>query len=300
TTPFRIDGSAPAAAVHVGSSGSVGLGTTTPQTKLHLVTGNTPTLRLEQDGSGSFLPAVWDLAANEGGMFIREQDGSAFGVLPFRIRNGAPASSLYVAGSGSVGVGTAAPAGPLHVFRNAGTDPLEMLILENNGKPRLVLDNSTDAGGRWFFGLNNSSEFVISLQGSPANELRLDQAGNGTFRGALNATAFNPVSDVHAKHRIEAVEPDKVLEALANLPIATWAFRGEAVRHIGPMAQDFHAAFGFGDDPRRISTHDTDGVALAAIQGLHSIVKTKDAEIQALEARLAALEALVTALSEGG
>ena len=77
-----------------------------------------------------------------------------------------------------------------------------------------------------------------------------------------------------------------------------------SIRHIGPMAQDFYAAFGVGRDEGFISTIDRDGVALAAIQGLHEIVKEKDAEIVALEARLAALEKLVkdaeTAQGGGG
>ncbi len=57
-----------------------------------------------------------------------------------------------------------------------------------------------------------------------------------------------------------------------------------SIRQIGPMAQDFYAAFGMGHDDKRISTIDTDGVALAAIQGLHAIVKEKDAEITDLRA----------------
>ena len=59
------------------------------------------------------------------------------------------------------------------------------------------------------------------------------------------------------------------------------------------MAQDFHAAFGVGEDDRHISTSDADGVALAAIKGLHEIVREKDAEIQALKRRLEALERLL-------
>jgi hypothetical protein len=60
----------------------------------------------------------------------------------------------------------------------------------------------------------------------------------------------------------------------------------ESIRHMGPMAQDFHAAFGLGEDERRISIVDSDGVALAAIQGLHEVVKEKEEEIQALKNRM--------------
>lgn len=65
------------------------------------------------------------------------------------------------------------------------------------------------------------------------------------------------------------------------------------------MAQDFHAAFGVGEDDRHISSVDADGVGLAAIQGLNQkleeTVKARDAKIAALEKRLAAMEELLEA-----
>jgi trimeric autotransporter adhesin len=54
------------------------------------------------------------------------------------------------------------------------------------------------------------------------------------------------------------------------MPIRTWNYTNDpASRHIGPVTQDFHAAFGLGTDDKSISTVDADGVALAAIQGLN-------------------------------
>jgi beta-xylosidase len=66
------------------------------------------------------------------------------------------------------------------------------------------------------------------------------------------------------------------------------------VRHLGPVAQDFHAAFGLGSDDRHIATVDADGVALAAIQGLNRKV---EAENTALKQEIAELKRLVTQLS---
>ena len=62
-----------------------------------------------------------------------------------------------------------------------------------------------------------------------------------------------------------------------------------AVRHLGPTAQDFHAAFGLGHSDRHISTVDADGVALSAIQGLHELLQEKSQQIAELEARNADL-----------
>lgn len=84
----------------------------------------------------------------------------------------------------------------------------------------------------------------------------------------------------------------EVLEQVAAMPITTWKFKEDdsAVRHIGPMAQDFHQAFGLGLDDRHISTTDADGVALAAIQALKQLLDDKDRKIQDLEDRLQKLE----------
>ena len=76
------------------------------------------------------------------------------------------------------------------------------------------------------------------------------------------------------------------------MPIATWNWKSQdaSIRHMGPMAQDFHAAFGLGETPKGISTVDADGVALAAIQGLHQLIKQKDRKISAMERELAAIK----------
>lgn len=79
-----------------------------------------------------------------------------------------------------------------------------------------------------------------------------------------------------------------VLEKVARLPISTWNYAWEAasVRHVGPMAQDFYAAFGLGDSDKRIFLLDANGVALVAIQALHRRLQELEAEVAALrEAR---------------
>ena len=83
---------------------------------------------------------------------------------------------------------------------------------------------------------------------------------------------------------------------LFRSPIATWNLKGQgaSIRHMGPMAQDFRAAFGLGETELGISTIDADGVALAAIQGLNAKLEATIA-IQARE--LAAQRAEIDALS---
>jgi hypothetical protein len=89
-----------------------------------------------------------------------------------------------------------------------------------------------------------------------------------------------------------------VLTKLASVPISTWVYTNAPnIRHIGPVAQDFQAAFAMGEDDKHIATVDADGVALASIQGLYQLGQEKDANIQNLEKRLEALEHLVTKLA---
>jgi hypothetical protein len=100
--------------------------------------------------------------------------------------------------------------------------------------------------------------------------------GSGTWASA---------SDRNMKTNIARIDDAAVLEKVARLPIDRWSYISErGVRHVGPMAQDFYAAFGIGPDDKHITSIDEDGVALAAIKALH-------AENAALRARLAAVTA---------
>jgi trimeric autotransporter adhesin len=104
--------------------------------------------------------------------------------------------------------------------------------------------------------------------------------------------AWATVSDRNLKENFEDVDSRALLETLADIPISTWNYisQDDAIRHIGPVAQDFYAAFGVGENDTSISTVDADGVALAAIQGLYAENQDLKARIDDLEARLSALE----------
>ncbi len=92
-------------------------------------------------------------------------------------------------------------------------------------------------------------------------------------------------SDRNLKHDIERVDDDAILETLATLPISTWSYKSDdpAVRHMGPMAQDFRAAFGLGDTDRAYNPIDAHGVTFAAIKALYERLKRDEARTDALE-----------------
>ena len=90
----------------------------------------------------------------------------------------------------------------------------------------------------------------------------------------------------------DQVDSQEALRRVSELPITRWNSKAAPeVRHIGPMAQDFHALFGVGEDDVHIGTTDAQGVALAAIQGLHQMMRQKDREIAQLRRKLEAIEA---------
>jgi hypothetical protein len=116
---------------------------------------------------------------------------------------------------------------------------------------------------------------------------------------ASGGNAWSSISDRNVKENFTAVDGQEVLASVAEIPISTWNLKSQdpSIRHMGPMAQDFAAAFPLGEDDRHIDTIDADGVALAAIQGLYQAVQERDrlaadqkAEISDLQEQVAALQ----------
>ena len=110
--------------------------------------------------------------------------------------------------------------------------------------------------------------------------------------GDVYGDSFNTTSDRNAKENFTAVNARDVLARVSALPVTQWNYKKDSkdVQHVGPMAQDFQAAFQLSADDKHISVVDEGGVALAAIQGLNQkleetqqAVKAKDGEIQTLK-----------------
>ena len=104
---FKVTAGAPANSLFVSSAGNVGIGTAAPGLDLTISTSDTPAHRLEQTAGGGFPAQTWDIAGNEANFFVRDVTGGS--LLPFRIRPGAPTSSIDISADGDVGMGTASP-----------------------------------------------------------------------------------------------------------------------------------------------------------------------------------------------
>src|SRR5262249_1456342 len=86
------------------------------------------------------------------------------------------------------------------------------------------------------------------------------------------------VSDRNVKQNFETISPETVLERVNRIPVSAWSYQGSDVRHIGPMAQDFHAAFGLGSSDRVIDMVDANGVTMASIQALSARLEKLEKE----------------------
>jgi hypothetical protein len=179
----------------------------------------------------------------------------------------------------------------------ASTSPSTFNIYASNG---VFMDYSVQTGGS-----GHGTRFVFI---GPTN------AGNtiSTWTGArlTDTGIWSNSSDRNRKTDFKEVDPRAVLDQLAALPVRQWRYTNEdaAVKHLGPVAQDFQSAFGLGTDDKTIGTVDADGVALAAIQGLNQKLEDRcqkaDIRVQNLEAdnaqlkrQLAEIRALVQSLA---
>ena len=264
-----------------------------------------PTITLYCTGAGHCLPDAvrMDLTNNGYGFFVSEpgEDGillellnstssspHAFVKAPLAIGpswSGSPygGSSLTVWGNGNGRVVIQDTATPV-----AGRNLLRLL---NNGPSTFRFENVA-SGAVWGFGsIVAEDKFFISKGGAAGLDLTLDGAGNLVILGTLTQ-----LSDRNAKRDVQELDGRELLRKLADLPLSSWSYKADeqAARHVGPMAQDFSAAFGLGHDDRHVAPSDVAGVSLAAAQALQRELEArlaeKDAQIAALAERLAALE----------
>jgi trimeric autotransporter adhesin len=193
------------------------------------------------------------------------------------IDTSAPETALHIADVGGITLGTSAKAGGYTALRidlseaQSGYAELQAISSAGSSYGPLILQAN---GGNVGIGITN-----------PASKLTVN--GNILATGTIIGS-----SDRNVKEHFSPVSARDVLEKVSTLPISEWNYKAdnETLRHIGPMAQDFYAAFNVGMDDKHISMVDADGVALAAIQGLNQKLNEKETEIADLQKRLEALE----------
>lgn len=298
---------------------------------VRLKANNTRLAFIDTSNSGSFPSRDWELTANDssnGGANAFSITDRDQGTQPFVVEGGGESNSVYVAANQRIGIGTSIPVRSIHSM-SGDTPGLRLEQVPTLGFPAQTWDLTGNETGLTVRDSSNATQplrirpgaptnaAVIAANGSvgigtaipaaalevmaaPATPLMVlgsaatpnavvaDASGNLAITGTLNQGSSRAL-----KEGIVAVANDTVLASLGQLPIYTWQYIGAAERHIGPVAEEFHALFGFGQDPTRMAPGDLAGVAVAATQALQQKVAEKDREIADLRARLERLEALI-------
>lgn len=189
-------------------------------------------------------------------------------------------------------------AGGLHLYTNAAaTTGLRMSYLSSGS----ILYGS-------FVWADRSSDDAVSptaqnqtvFRSSGGFTIYTDPGLSAGVTVGAGGGSWSSVSDRRLKENFAAVDGEDLLRRLRTVPVTTWNYKAEgpAVRHMGPMAQDFHAAFQLGDSDTRIATIDPDGVALAGVQALDERTTQQQQRIEALQKDLQAKDQALAALAQ--
>jgi hypothetical protein len=147
-----------------------------------------------------------------------------------------------------------------------------------------------------------ANEFAVRATGGVRFVTAISPTGESAagVRLAAGGGSWQTLSDRQAKANFTPVDQGDILARLMTVPITTWNYSSQSssIQHLGPTGQDFFEAFGLGEEERYINTVDADGVALAAIQGLHQLTQAQQAQITAQAALIAALETRLAALEQ--
>ena len=269
---------------------------------------NTRIRFMDTSTSASFPTRDWQLTANDsnnGGLNKFSIDDIDGGVSPFTVEAGASDNSLYIDSTSKVGFGTASPLMDVHVV--AGDSPAIRL---NQHTSSGFSSQSWDLGGNEsnFFLRDASNGSTLPLRvaaGAPNDSLVIEAGGNVTSEGTIcsnnggvSSCIGTVPSSIHIKQIVEYVDTAEVLETVSTLSMPKWFYtaNGSDVQHIGPIAEEFQAAFGLnGGVSDKIATVDLSGVALASIQELSKQLKQKDNEINELRQELAEIKQLLLA-----
>jgi len=299
-TPFTVEANARSHSLYIDDGGRIGSRTSTPSVEIHTIDGDTPTVRLQQDGSSGFAPQTWDVAGNETNFFIRDVTNGS--TLPFRIRPDAPSSSIFIDVGGAVGLGTSSPDADLHI--DQGTDDAANMRISGDsaGYDLQDLNGPTDEkvaqqfvnAGVWRLrGLDDAlaSETVVGIsldlgngnvginEASPSYELEL---GSGAHVDSIGR--WIDASSRSYKERIVDLPLESALAALEELQPVSYYRKGQAA---GDMALGFIAE----DVPELVATEDRTGLSsMDIVAVLTKVLQQQQKTIAELSERLAALE----------
>jgi len=286
-TPFKITAGARTNSLFISSTGRVGIGTSTPVLDLHIVRGDTPSLRLDQDGSSGWTAQVWDLAGNESNFFVRDVTGGS--KLPFRIQPGTPTNTITMKNDGKVGMGTWSPTYALHVSKTG--EAANLAVMQTDGATGVIVADSSHV----FIGAKTNHDFRLIANDSPKiTILTSGYVGFGTnapsypihmASGAYCSVggAWTNASSRDLKENIRSLETEEAMNTLKNLSPVKFNYKADkSESHVGFIAEDA---------PELVATPDKKGMSpMDVVAVLTKVVQEQQKTISELKAKIEALE----------
>jgi Chaperone of endosialidase len=273
---FLVEAGAPANSLYVDINGDVGINTATVDAELHILDGNTATVRLEQDASYGWPAQIWDVGAHETYFFIN--DSTHGNKKPLRIESNTPTATLALTEDGYVGIGTGDPGWPLTV--------------ETDGEAATLVLNRTDGA----MGYINAGHTYVNIGTGTPNHLRFTVNGawktqintDGSLHMASGATCtsggvWTDSSSRELKSNIEILNAEKAMATLAGLEPVTYTYKAdEGDGHVGFIAEDV---------PDLVASKDRKGMSPMDVTAvLTKVVQEQQKVITDLRCRLEALE----------
>ena len=260
---FRVDAGSQAHAIRAKGS-HVGFGEGSPSVELHVTDGDTPTLRLEQDGSAGWGQATWDVAGNEANFFIRDaKNGSK---LPFRIKPGAVNNRVAIHSNGGVGIGLSTGTG----FPTP--------------QAKFHVGAETDSG----------DGLLIGPAGTSSNSATLHVVGTALISGATYIGGTLKIASSRSlKENIAAVTALDAMTALRALEPVHYNYIGETESQLGFIAEDVPDLVA-SDSRKSLTPMDFTALLTRVTQEQQTTIEQQQETIATLESRLAKLENLLS------
>ncbi len=322
---FKVSAGAPSNSLTVDGNGDVGIGRADAVLELHINDGDSPAIRLEQDGSGGFASQVWDIAGNETNFFVRDVSHSS--AIPFKIKPGADVNSLVIDSDNNIGIGILDATQKVHIASGnvyvasgrigvniAPTVPLDVMgNMRVTGNSFITGDHTqTMSTGATFF--NTSFATVLRLDAvnarvgigtaTPGHQLELStddayKPSGGSWLGA---------SDRRLKKDIKDFKDG--LDVLMNIRPVSYHYNGKLGlptedQHIGVIAQEIQTVAPYTIKPLNLQSEEAqgadylgyDGTALTyvlinAVQEQQQQIDAQQKEINQLKAELSEVEVL--------
>ncbi len=230
--PFLIEAGAPDNSLYVEDYGRIGLKTSAPAVELHIVDGDSPAVRLEQDTSSGWTGQVWDLVGNESNFFIRDVTNSS--KIPFRIQPSSPSSSLCIKSDGKIGIGTWSPGYPME--------------LNTTGQNAAFTAKRTDGATNFMSATASYAQFgavsnhPVRILVNSTWKLMLNLDGSLSMSNGATCTSggvWTNASSRSLKENIRNLSTGEAINTLENLNPVKYNYKADKEEnHVGFIAED--------------------------------------------------------------